>query len=296
MSDKNEEVEIELEPAETAVKEPEIEVVKAEEAKDDVIAPETGIEELRKQIEMERSARANAEKRAQEATQQAYKAQNEVSETNLHLITNAIDTVKRNNDILRMQYRDAMAAGDYDRAADVQQEMSSNAAKLLQLENGRQAMEAQPKQAPPKYEPADPVEALASQLTPQSAAWVRAHPEYARDQRLTKKMIAAHQLAVADGYVPDSDEYFAAVEDVLRINRQSAPRVRDEAMADAAKVTQRRSAPPSAPVSRAGTGTGSRPDVVRLTAAEREMAQLWGMTEQEYAKNKRALQKEGKLQ
>lgn len=296
MSDKNEEVEIELEPAETAVKEPEIEVVKAEEAKDDVIAPETGIEELRKQIEMERSARANAEKRAQEATQQAYKAQNEVSETNLHLITNAIDTVKRNNDILRMQYRDAMAAGDYDRAADVQQEMSSNAAKLLQLENGRQAMEAQPKQAPPKYEPADPVEALASQLTPQSAAWVRAHPEYARDQRLTKKMIAAHQLAVADGYVPDSDEYFAAVEDVLRINRQSAPPVRDEAMADAAKVTQRRSAPPSAPVSRAGTGTGSRPDVVRLTAAEREMAQLWGMTEQEYAKNKRALQKEGKLQ
>ena len=66
-------------------------------------------------------------------------------------------------------------------------------------------------------------------------------------------------------------------------------------MADSAKVTQRRSAPPAAPVSRSGNGTGSSPNVVRLTSAEREIASMMGMTDKEYAKNKVALQKEGKL-
>jgi phage I-like protein len=32
-----------------------------------------------------------------------------------------------------------------------------------------------------------------------------------------------------------------------------------------------------------------------LTSAEREMAQMMGMSDQEYAKNKLALQREGKL-
>jgi phage I-like protein len=67
-------------------------------------------------------------------------------------------------------------------------------------------------------------------------------------------------------------------------------------MAETAKVTQRRSAPPSAPVSRSGSAPGSRPNVVRLSNAEREMANMMGMTDMEYAKNKQALQKEGKLQ
>jgi phage I-like protein len=35
--------------------------------------------------------------------------------------------------------------------------------------------------------------------------------------------------------------------------------------------------------------------VVRLSKDEREMAQMMGMTDQEYAKNKLALVKEGKL-
>jgi hypothetical protein len=34
---------------------------------------------------------------------------------------------------------------------------------------------------------------------------------------------------------------------------------------------------------------------VRLTSAEREMADMMGMTEKEYAVNKLALQREGKL-
>jgi hypothetical protein len=210
-------------------------------------------------------------------------------------VNNAIETVKQNNEILKSHYQDAMSSGDYARAADLQQDMSSNAAKLLQLEQGKTALENTPKQKVEPQKPSDPVEALASQLTPRSAEWVRRNPQYATDPRLYQKMIAAHQLAMADEIRPDTDEYFNAIEETLKVNRRAAPVQEEDSMADAAKVTQRRSAPPAAPVTRSGTGTGSRPNTVRLTSAEREMASMMQMTDQEYARNKLALQKAGKL-
>jgi len=277
-------------------KEPEIEVVKSEDApKKREIAPEDGIRELKFQLEQEKLARAEAEKRAQQAAEREYAAKNEVTDSNLSLINNAINTTQQETAYLKSGYREAMAAGDYDRAAEIQQRMADNSARLLQLENGKDALERQVKQTAPQYQqPQDPVEALASQLSPRSASWVRNNPQFATDQRLFQKMIAAHNLALADGIAPDTDEYFANIEDTLRIRRPEP--VYEDPTAQAASVTQKRyTAPPAAPVSRSGTGTGSRPNVVTLTAAEREMAEMMGMTNQEYAKNKLALQKEGKL-
>jgi hypothetical protein len=48
--------------------------------------------------------------------------------------------------------------------------------------------------------------------------------------------------------------------------------------------------PPAAPVSR-----GDNRNAVRLSAAQREAAELSGMTEQEYAKSVQALKAEGRL-
>jgi hypothetical protein len=259
------------------------------------IEPEEGVETLRAKLEQERNSRLDAERRAQAAAQAAASARTEVADSNLALVTNAIDTLKQNESVLKKSYAEAMSAGDYDRAAEVQAAMSTNSAKLLQLEQGKTALENAPKtQQTPAAAPADPVEALASQLSPRSAAWVRANPQFARDSRLYAKMIAAHNLAVADGLSADTDEYFEAVEDTLKMRRE-APVSRDsDPMSDAAKPVARRSAPAVAPVSRNNT-PGARPNVVRLTSAEREMAQMMGMSDQEYARNKLALQREGKL-
>lgn len=295
MSDTPKDAEIDVNVEEKPVEREEIEVVAADKDEKSAFTVENGINDLKMRLEQERLARADAEKRAREAAEREAVAKNQVDQTNLQLVTNAIDTVKRNNDILKFNYREAMSVGDYDKAAEIQERMSSNAAKLLQLENGRQAMEARPKaqpEAPPQR--LDPVEALASQLSPRSAAWVRNNPQYATDQRLFQKMIAAHNLVVSDGVAPDSDEYFQAVEGLLNTRQRQPVEPSSDPMAEAAKATQRRTstAPPAAPVSRTPVG---RPNVVRLTAEEREMAQMMGMTEKEYALNKVALQREGKL-
>lgn len=297
MAKRSKDIEIELEPTPAEASNVELEIVHVDEPKADepvVLTPEDGIKELQQKLETERQARIQAEKRAQEAAQREFQAKNETEDTQLHLIKNAMDTVKRNNEILKANYREAMAIGDYDTAANIQDSLSSNHVKLSQLEAGHKAMQERPKQAAPAPQYSDHVDALASQVTEPSAQWLRANRDRLGNQKTIDKMFRAHADALDDGIIPDSREYFEFIENRLGF-QQHRTQVEADPFADTAKITQRRSAPPAAPVSRSGNGTGSAPNVVRLTAAEREMAQMMGMSDRDYALNKIALQREGKL-
>ena len=276
----------------------EVVLAEAAETLPEPISVEEGIEDLRKKLEeqknaleAERMARERAEKEAWEARSRAEKASYEVEDTNLTMLKSALGSVERDLHIYKDNMKAAMAAGDYDAVVEAQEQISLNMARKLQLENGVQSLETQLK-APRKPAIDDPVEALAAQLTPRSAAWVRSHPEYARDPALYRKMIAAHELVVADGIRADTDDYFSTIEDVLRI-RKPAPVEAESPMSEASAPAQRRSAPPAAPVSRSTPGTSK--NTVRLSAEEREIASMMGMTDQEYATNKAALIKAGRL-
>lgn len=269
-------------------------------AQDGEISPDQGIKELRAKLEQEQIARAEAEKRAREMQHHATRANMEVQDTNLQLIHSAMDNVKRNSDILKQHYAAALQAGAFDKAAEIQEHMAINSAKLLQLENGRAALQAklEQQQNQPAPQIADPVEQVASQLSPRSAAWVRNHPQCITDKRLYQKMVGAHNIAVADGYSPDTDEYFDFIEQQMGF-RKAPARVTeievDEPLSAASAPAQKRGAPPPAPSSRAASGSGGSKNVVRLSSEEREMAQMMGMTPEEYGKNKLALKREGKL-
>ncbi len=264
---------------------------------DKIIEPAEGIETLKAQLEAEKAATAEANRRAQEAANREAAAKGEVQDSNLSLVVNAIEMVKQSSDALESQYAEAASAGDWGAAGKIQRAMSENAAKLLQLEAGKAAMEAAPKQQP-RQEITDPVERLAAQLTPRSAAWIRRHPNYATDNRLYQRMLAAHNLAITDGLEPDSDDYFGSIEDTLKIGQRRPAQTEttdDDALSGAATATQHRSgSPPAAPVTRSGNGTGNR-STIRLTPEEVEMAEMTGLTREQYAKNKAELMKEGKL-
>jgi hypothetical protein len=251
------------------------------------------VTDLKRQIEAERAARQAAEQKLHQANREVHRSRSEVDETNLQLVVNAIDTVSRDLELMKQAHTYAMQNGDFARATEIQSEMSANSAKLLQLENGRQAMENAPRQPEPQMPPADPVEDFASRLSPRSADWVRKHPEFVRDPRLNAKMIAAHNLAVADGIPTDTDDYFAAIEETLKVTPKAAQGDSDDSYA--AKVVQRRDAAPAAAPANRGNQSRSA-NVVRLSAQEREMAEMMGMKPEDYAKNKMALKKEGKIQ
>jgi len=247
------------------------------------------VTDLKRQIEAERAGRQAAEQKLHYAAREIHHARGEVEDTNLQLVVNAIDTVSRDLEMMKQAHTYAMQQGDFARATDLQAEMSSHSAKLLQLENGKQAMENAPRQPEPQLPPADPVEDFASRLSPRSADWVRRHPEFVRDPRLNAKMIAAHNLAVADGIPTDTDDYFAAIEETLKVTPKN-----DTDDQYAAKAVRRRDAAPAAAPANRGNQSASS-NVVRLSAQEREMAEMMGMKPEEYAKNKVALKKEGKI-
>jgi prepilin-type processing-associated H-X9-DG protein len=267
-------------------------------ADNDSQTPEDGIAELKLRLEQEKKLRLEAETRAHQATQTATKAAAEVQDGNLQLITGAIDKIKRESDYLKSHFREAMAAGDYDAAAQVQETMSLNAAKLLQLQNGKSSLEerlANPQPQQPVNN--DPVERVASTLSPRSAAWIRSHPQCITDQRMYQKMVGAHNIAMADGHVVDSDSYFDAIEGQLGFRKAQQQDDGEEVSLSAASApTQKRTSVPAAPTTRTAAGTPSKSQVVRLSSEMREMASMMGMSPEDYAKNMVALRKEGKLQ
>jgi uncharacterized small protein (DUF1192 family) len=278
----NEEIELELEL------EPELETDTDPEPKEpDYIA------DLKAQLAAEKAGRVAAEQKWHQAAREVHTARSEVDDTNLQLVVNAIDTVNRDLELLEQAHTFAMQSGDFDRASKIQREMSTKSAELLQLNNGRQAMESAPRQPEPQMPPADPVEAFAAQLSRRSADWVRRHPEFVTDPRQNAKMIAAHNLAVADGIPTDTDEYFAAIEETLKVAPKAAQTETDDQ--HAAKVVRRRDAAPAAAPANRGNQSASS-NVVRLSAAQREMAEMMGMKPEDYAKNLVALKKEGKIQ
>jgi len=274
----------------------EIEKVSAEPAKVEktTLSPDEGLEKLKKQLEDERAARQAAEQRANEASQAEAKARGEVQTSQLDLVKGAIERLTESSDTLEGQYAEALAAQDFKTAAKLQREMANNSAKLIQLEAGKKALESAPKPVP--RAPVDPVEQFCAQLSPASASWVRSHPEFVRDQHKNRQMLAAHELALARGLKADSPEYFASVEKTLDVATPSVTKAAvEDASADAAQPTGGRGAPAAAPVSRSNGAHGGRPNVVKLTSEEVEMAGIMGMSVEDYARNKVALKREGKL-
>lgn len=266
------------------------------------VSPEEGIAALKAQLKESQdataaanAARDDAERRAAAAAGQATDAAKTARESEIQQIDSAIEVAKQNSGILKSNYAVAAAAGDWDAAAEAQEGMAKNAAQLMALEQGKKALEDAPL---PKAEVRiDPVEALASQLTPRSAAWVRAHPEFARDGRQYQRMVAAHNLAVGDGLAPDSDAYFEAVETTLKLRKTAEPSKEDVNAGDpisaAGKPAVKRgeSQPAAAPPNGGGNGRQR----IRLTKEQVEIAAACGQTPQQYANELARIEREKRM-
>jgi hypothetical protein len=284
---------IEAEDKPIVADEPVVEIVEsAPEAKADKI---DGIDELKKQLEAEKEARRTDRERAERAererdaaSQQAFQARNAQDDAEFRLFDGAVAQLKSNTQVLKQRLKDAWAANDLDQAADIQEAIADNSAKINSIEAGKQSLKEQKKEPP---RPLDPVEAFIRQnkIGGTSADWLRAHPECVTDSRLTRKMIRAAQDAEEDGLEVHSRAYLDFVEDRLGLNkaqRFTAPVEDDDSMSAASAPTQRRQSPAAAPVSRDVTPSGERKRTIRLTKEEAEIARLTGQTEAEYYQNK----------
>lgn len=260
---------------------------------------EEGIEDLLKKLkdvsareESEKLARRQAERRATDSETVARRATEElvvtktaVVDAEYNAVENALVAVQAEGDSAGKELEAAFEAGDAKKIVEAQRKLARSEARAVELESGKAALEARRKErAEPgdrvetrrterrEERPADrpdPVEDYIGQFHPRSQAWLREHRECVTDDKLNKKVLAAHNMAESEGIAANTDDYFAYIDDFMGFN-VGEPEKKGPSKASVPSVPARRAAP-SAPVSRnngGGSGSELKPGEVQLTARE----------------------------
>jgi hypothetical protein len=249
-----------------------------------------GTASLKAQLDAANARAADLQRERDEHVTLATRAKTEVVDSQHQLILNTIENVKSKGDQLEAQLEAAQNEGDNKKAAALFRQLAKVEADLNQLDNARMSVEAQqkaPKVAPVegrvRAAPVDPVEALAGQLSPKSAAWVRAHPDCATDDSLFHEMIAADKRALRAGFKADTPEYFSFIEKRLGFTKEEEPVI---------ETTRRVAAPVSRDVPSIAGSPSTRGTVIRLSPEQQEQARYEGMTYKEYAEHLVAAKRE----
>ena len=265
-------------------------------------------EEAEAAARAERQARGDAEARAAKAAEVADTATIARINADHQTVLAAIDKVNADAARAEDEYAQALEAGDFRLAAKKQREMAQAETRLDKLGDLKTRVEAA-KANPPKptiraegrverqAPPADPVEAQlqSGQFSTESAAWLRQRPHLLTDRTANARMLAAHYAAVADGHKPDTQDYFAYLEE--RVDKAPAPGQGTREASSKETIAPRTPLRVAAPPSRQGstvTQNGNQVKI-RLNAAEKAYCDETGESYEEYAANKFALIQEGKL-
>lgn len=284
---------------------------------------------VRRELAREKRAREVAEARANQSETQTAEALDAKSISDLNTLKSAKAQLETERESLKGELKMAYAEGDFDRVAEINQRMTQNMVNANTIDNGITHIEQMPKQREAlRRRGANPTdEARFAQITKgmkePSKEWLRQNPEYYRDDVLLDRVVSAHKIVMTsrEPPEPDSAEYFERVEELLddpkfdrgtRTEGSGAGRGGDEIDDDPEEPLSRASGgqrrrqvddddppPPAAPVARNGRGAGGAnrrsSREVTLSRDEEEMAELTGQTPEEFARNKRALQKEGRI-
>jgi hypothetical protein len=234
------------------------------------------------------AARANSKDR------EAQVARETATSTQLTVITNRIDSAKRDLDAAKAEFRVAHEAGDVDKMADAQAKIGTAAAQIDRYSTDKENFEAA---AAARAEQAEAVDTTSRSVNnvdtyiergkyaPAAAAFLRAHadclpPEYGGTVEKNAAMMAGHYDAMAKKIPVNSEKYFETIEAHLNggpVSAAAETRKAGDEGATAGAQQQRRAPVPSAPPSRDppladGTPTGKQ--TIRLDTAQQEMALL----------------------
>jgi hypothetical protein len=231
--------------------------------------------EKTKAAEVAANQRALAERASADvARQEAANARAAVIDNEFVAIDASITAAKAEADAATRDYSAAAEAGDWAKQADAQRRIARAEARLVQMETTKSEVELRkgaPSESRSVSQPvhSDPFESHLTKFTPPTADWMRKHRDWVVDPKKNAALVGAHSIAVNNGHVPDTDDYFAAVEKTLGIGEDKTP-VRTQ--------PTRRSAPMVAPVNggaganSSGSGDNRTNNSVSLSRGEKDRA------------------------
>jgi hypothetical protein len=252
------------------------------------------INKLRYQQHEERRQREAAEKMREEAVRVAQKYADEnkkyhaiIQEGEQYLVHQIRERANLALEQAKAQYRQAYEEGNTDKVVEAQEammraqsEFQSADYQMNQINADRQRF-AQQRQRFPEPQPAvqqpQPQIQQPPKPTEKAAKWAQDNPWFGQEKDMTALAYGVHERLVRDeGYDPNSDEYFEAID---RTMRSKFPEYFGDDASEGVSTTK---SPPvvTAPSSR---NNGAKPRKVRLTRTQLSLAKRLGLTPEQYA-------------
>jgi len=242
------------------------------------------------QIEAERQRAEQASRQMQERDAEVVKLKEQTVNSQAEAIDAAISAATAEAESAQRDIESAMSLGDGKGQAEAYRKLARAESRILQLENGKDALERQIKEQPKPVERTQNTgDALDNTtLPPLAKQWLRSHPEYLSDARKNAKIQNLHWDVVEEGHAPYSEGYFEVMEQ--RLGMRPVPKKEVEVEDEPVNARAVYSAPPTRDVP---TSEGKRSGTtLTLTAAQKEAAKISGITEAEYVKNLLKLREE----
>jgi hypothetical protein len=205
-----------------------------------------------------------------------------------------ISSAQSDYEAAQRDYIAARQANDFGAEADAQGHMARAQWRLDRLEEGRSDMEArqaQVQQPQPQYQPLTPADAInqMQDLSVDERDWLMRHQEYVTDVGRSQELRGAVAAASRLGVNRRTPEFFNFVEERLGLREPEDQPVENKPQSHAVRKVSAQ-----APVSRGGTdlrtGRQVESDNKIILSAQERQAALWsGISEHEYAQQKKVL-------
>lgn len=265
---------------------------------------ESEVPALKKQLESQKNAEKlqaeayqrqiqEANRKTQEAELRAQTHEGTAEQAKYTAVLNAIGQAEAERDAAKKELKVAGEAGEWGAVAEAQDKLSSASARLVSLQDGKDAFEARREELKnakpePKQEivQGDPVENYIEKmpnLGSREKDWLRGHKDYLTDTEKNTYLGAAHFKAMKAGHARGSDAYFQSIEQELGL--REAPKAEPSIEQDEPETRNSNVAAP--PSREAPSMTDGKPlsNKVTLSPAQREAAKNSGISEIEYARN-----------
>jgi len=255
----------------------------------------------KRRAQEERSRRERAESAVREAEGRVVQAtdlgQRTAEEARLGEVTVALDARKAQMESLKQQYEVAFTEGAGGKMAALNSEMAIVGAQIQALDAGKSQLEgrlAAAKAAPQQAPAVDQREQFMQGLTQRERDWVNDHPAYFNDPAFRARVMATAGYATNSRNMDrNSEEYIDFInQDLGLVERPSSPPPKREEQPGRSADSGARMMAAPAGGSVPNAPRGETEGAVYLTAGEKEHARIFGMSEAEYAKEKRQLLKE----
>lgn len=254
------------------------------------------INKLRYQQHEERRQREEAERLREEAIRVAQKYADQskqyhkiIQEGEQYLVHQIRERASMAVDQAKNSYRQAYEEGNTDKILEAQEALINAQSELKSADYQLNEIKHRPKQAPEEFkapEPEQPQVHKPPEPSAKALKWSQDNPWFGQEKDMTALAYGVHEKLIRDeGFDPNSDEYFEAIDRTMRSRFPDyfgeGDSGSDEPSQDEPSSSTSRS--PSVVVAPSSRNNGAKPRKVRLSRTQLALAKRLGLTPEQYA-------------